>query len=131
MDKHLNGARNTLGIKFTRTILKHFKWSHLAQKNLNFMHGLKSAIFSIFQKSVNFNSIYFFIYETIVRSSASSFDHSDPDTSSVARIDAQSWEEHLRWWRLSLIIRCKSILCISLNSIVLHLKFCLNRNLSI
>ena len=40
---------------------------------------------------------YIDTFETIVKSSAPSFDHldPDPDTSSVARIDAQSWEEHL------------------------------------
>ena len=70
------------------------------------MHGLKSAILAIFQKSAhwldwqcpvsaalqnrpqdlffslfsfNFNLFVFFKYETIVRSSASSFGHSDPD----------------------------------------------------
>ena len=72
------------------------------------MHGLKSAILAIFQKSVNwldfcighalvlrpskithrifflfYISIYVFGYETIVRSSAWSFGHSDPDPSSV------------------------------------------------
>ena len=71
------------------------------------MHGLKSAILAIFQKSANwldwpcpvsaalqnrsqdlFSLLYFdfhlfFEYETIVRSRASSAGHSDPDSSSV------------------------------------------------
>ena len=88
-----------------RTILKHFKWSHSVQKNSNYMHGLKSAILAIFQKLANWLDwpcpvsaaahrilfclcyililIYFFEYETIVRSSATSAGHSDPDPSSV------------------------------------------------
>ena len=74
----------------------------------NFMHGLKSAILAIFQQSadwldwpcpvsaalqngsqdffsllyLNFH-LFFFKYETIVRSSAWSFGHSDPNPSSV------------------------------------------------
>jgi len=71
------------------------------------MHGLKSAILAIFQKSADWLDwpcpvsaalqnhpqdlffsfmyiiLFFFKYETIVRSSASSFGHSDPDPSSV------------------------------------------------
>jgi len=72
------------------------------------MHGLKSAILANFQKSADWldwpcpvsaalqnrpQDIFFsfkfkfssisFKYETIVRSSASSFGHSDPDPSSV------------------------------------------------
>ena len=77
------------------------------------MHGLKIVILEIFQKAANwldwpcpvsaarpecsppkpptgyfflfyiFIFIYFFNYETIVRSGAWSFDHSDPDPSTV------------------------------------------------
>ena len=70
------------------------------------MHGLKSGILAIFQKSANWLDwpcpvsaalqnrpqdlfflyyifIYSFKYETIVRGSAWSFGHSDPDPSSV------------------------------------------------
>ena len=79
------------------------------------MHGLKSAILAIFQKSANwldwpcpvsaavkngsqeffflfyiFIFIYFFKYETIVRCSAWSFGHSDPDPSSVHYADSNT-----------------------------------------
>jgi hypothetical protein len=72
------------------------------------MHGLKSAILAIFQKSANWLdwpcpvsaalqnrpqdlffsfvfqfSFIFFEYKTIARSSARSFGHSDPDQSSM------------------------------------------------
>ena len=63
------------------------------------MHGLKSAILAIFQKLADWPCpvsaalqngfflfyilIYFFTYETIVRSSTWSFGRSDPDPSSV------------------------------------------------
>jgi hypothetical protein len=72
------------------------------------MHGLKSAILAIFQKSADWldcpcpvsaalqngsqdffflfyikNFIYTFKYETIVRSNVWSFGHSDPDPSCV------------------------------------------------
>ena len=75
------------------------------------MHGLKSAILAIFQKSTDWLDwpcpvsaalqtgsqdffplfyililIYFFKYETIVISSTRSFGHSDPDPRSVVLI---------------------------------------------
>ena len=78
------------------------------------MHGLKSPVLTIFQKSAdwldwpcpvaaalqngsqdffsllylysNLNFIVFFQYETIVRSSAWSFGHSHPDPSSVSSV---------------------------------------------
>ena len=106
LDKHLNGARVTLWIKFIKNYSLPLQMkSFVPPKNLNFMHGWKSAILGIFQKLADWLDwpcpvsaalkkgllfflfyiffLLFFLYETIVRSSASSFDDSDPDPSSV------------------------------------------------
>ena len=40
------------GLSHLVALSKHFKRSNLAQKNLNYMHGLKSAILAIFQKGL-------------------------------------------------------------------------------
>ena len=70
LDKHLDGARRTLGIGWTGHAL-------LVQPSKN---GSQELFFSfIFKFSFNF-----FKYETIVRISACSFGHSHPDPSSVS-----------------------------------------------
>ena len=52
LDKHLDGARGTLWIKFTK-YYSGDKLSHFGYFFSNFMHGLKSAILAIFQKSAD------------------------------------------------------------------------------
>ena len=90
-----------------RTILKHFKGSHLAQKKFKFHAWVKKCNFVNFCRNrligwighallvqptktayrifFLFYILIFFKYETIVRISASSFGHSNPDPSSVRK----------------------------------------------
>ena len=56
LDKHLDRARGTLGIKFTKNWLflcNHFNWSHLAQNFFKFHAWVKKCILAIFQKSAD------------------------------------------------------------------------------
>ena len=49
----VKGQVTTLRFEVRQKRVKHFKQSHLAPQNSNSMDGLKSAIFSIFQKLAN------------------------------------------------------------------------------
>jgi hypothetical protein len=54
LSTNLNGARGTLGIKFTKAYSLSLQMkSFWPKKNSNFMHGLKSAILAFFQKSAD------------------------------------------------------------------------------
>ena len=73
-----------------------------------FQNGSQDFFFSFLFSLLIF--IYFFKYETIVRSSAWSFDHSDPDPSSVNYEEESAFSCDI-FYLLRLLLSCLSSLC--------------------